>query len=347
MVDAPSTVDTPSRNLALELVRVTEAAAVASAEWIGRGDSDGADKAAVDAMRTMLSTVEMRGTVIIGEGEKDQAPMLFNGEEVGQGVGDAVDIAVDPLEGTTLCATGRPNSISIIAVANAGTIFNPGPAVYMDKIVVGRSAVGAVDLDASPRENVHRVADALGKRPREVSVYLLDRDRHAEMIADLRSVGARVHLLTAGDTAPAIAAAGIGEADVDLVMGVGGSPEAVIVAAAMRCLGGEIQARLWPRTDAERESLTAAGYDLDRLLTTSDLVGGDDVFVAATGITSGQLLRGVRETPQHVVTDSIVMRSRTGTWRRIEAHHSPDKHVLLVGRRLARPSSPSSPSGRS
>ncbi len=324
--------EAPDRNLALELVRVTEAAAVGAAEWIGRGDSNGADKAAVDAMRIMFSTVAMNGRVVIGEGEKDEAPMLYNGESVGVGSGQSVDIAVDPLEGTTLCANGRPNSISIIAVSNGGTMFNPGPALYMNKVVAGRDAADAVDLDAPPAENVRRVARVLGKRTSDVSVYLLERDRHAAIVDDLRTVGARIHLLSAGDTAPAIAAAGIGDSDVDLVMGVGGSPEAVIVAAAMRCLGGTILARLWPRDDAERDRLVDAGYQLDQVLTTTDLVGGDDVFVAATGITSGQLLRGVRETPISVVTDSIVMRSRSGTWRRIEAHHSPGKHALLAAR---------------
>lgn len=327
-VAAPS-----SGNLALDLVRATEAAAVASASWIGRGDGYHADKAAVDAMRTMLSTAAMKGTVVIGEGEKDEAPMLYNGEQVGLGVGDSVDIAVDPLEGTDLCAKALPNSIAIIAAANEGTIFDPGPAVYMDKIATGPRAADSIDIDASPSENVRNVAEALGRRPNEISVHLLDRDRHTSVIEDLRSVDARVHLLTAGDTAPAIAAAGIGEGDVDLVMGVGGSPEAVIVAAAMCCLGGAIQARLWPRDDRDRARLAAAGYEAEAVLTTEDLVSGDDVFVAVTGVTSGQLLRGVRGTPVSVITDSLVMRSRSGTWRRIEATHSREKHVLLAGAR--------------
>lgn len=325
--------DTPDRNLALELVRVTEAAAVAASAWIGRGNSDAADKAAVDAMRTMFGTVAMSGRVIIGEGEKDDAPMLFNGEHVGSLRTDPLDIAVDPLEGTTLCATGMPNAISIVAVANGGTMFNPQPALYMDKIVVGPRASGAIDVTAPASENVRNVARALGKRPDEVNVYLLDRDRHAATVADLRAVGARVHLLRAGDTAPAIAAAGIGEGRVDLVLGVGGSPEAVIVAAAIRCLGGEIQARLWPASDEEAVRIRDAGHDLHRVLTTNDLVGGDDVFVAATGITSGQLLAEVWEDEDSVVTESLVMRSRSGTWRRIEAHHSREKHALLIRNR--------------
>jgi fructose-1,6-bisphosphatase II len=320
----------PDRNLAVELVRVTEAAAVAASAWIGRGDGDAADKAAVDAMRTMFSTVAMSGRVVIGEGEKDEAPMLFNGEHLGSLTIDPLDVAVDPLEGTALCATGMPNSISIVAVANGGTMYNPQPALYMDKVVTGKRAADAIDLTAPPSENVRTVARRLGKRPTEVSVYLLDRDRHADIVADLRSVGARVHLLKAGDTAPAIAAAGIGEGKVDLVLGVGGSPEAVIVAAAMRCLGGEIQARLWPRNKEEERRIRDAGHDLDRVLTATDLVSGDDVFVAATGITPGQLLAGVWEDEDSVVTESLVMRSRSGTWRRIEAHHSPDKHALLI-----------------
>jgi fructose-1,6-bisphosphatase II len=316
--------------VALDLVRVTEAAAIASAAWTGRGDGKRADKAAVDAMRSTLAAVNVRGTVVIGEGEKDAAPMLFNGEQVGAGTGLEVDIAVDPLEGTTLCVGGLPNSISIIAIAGRGAMFFPGPALYMDKVVAGPGAADAIDLDAPAGENVRRVARALGKRPSDVSVYLLDRDRHAGLIMELRSAGARIRLLPAGDTAPAIAAAGIGIGEVDLVMGIGGSPEAVIVAAAMRCLGGAIRARPWPRTDAERAAILAAGYDLTAVLTETDLVGGGDVLVAATGVTSGQLLRGVSRHPAGpdrvaggARTDSLVLHAGTGSWRRIESNLPP------------------------
>ena len=314
----------PDRNLALELVRVTEAAAMGAARWIGRGDKNAADQAAVDAMRLMLDTVQMDGVVVIGEGEKDEAPMLFNGESIGSGFGPAVDVAVDPLEGTRLTSLGQPNAIAVIAVAERGTMFFPGAAVYMDKIAVGTEAADAIDIDASPAENVERVAEAKGKTPRDVHVVVLERERHEQLIDDLRAAGARVHLIRDGDVAPSIAAAH-GGSEVDLLMGVGGTPEGVISAAAIKCLGGVLQGRLWPRNDEERQRLVDAGYDVDRVLTTDDLVSGDDVFVAATGVTSGALLRGVRYTRDGAVTDSISMRSRSGTVRRIEAEHSFEK----------------------
>jgi fructose-1,6-bisphosphatase II len=321
----------PDRNLALELVRVTEAAALGAGRWIGRGDKESADQAAVDGMRAILDTVSMDGVVVIGEGEKDEAPMLFNGEEVGDGHGPAVDVAVDPLEGTRLTAKGQPNAIAVIALAERGTMFFPGAAVYMDKIATGPEAIDVVDIEAPPRENVERVARAKGMRPSEVSVVVLERDRHEALIEELRETGAKVHLIPDGDVAPAIAAARP-QTGVDLLIGIGGTPEGVIAAAALKCVGGGVQGKLWPRNQEEREELLDAGFDLDRVLTTDDLVSGEDVFVAATGVTTGALLRGVRYLPGGAVTDSIVMRSRSGTVRRIEATHSFDKLEKFSGR---------------
>jgi fructose-1,6-bisphosphatase II len=330
-VAEPPPPNAPDRNLALELVRVTEAAAMGAGRWIGRGEKESADQAAVDGMRAVLDTVEMTGVVVIGEGEKDEAPMLYNGEEVGSGHGPEVDVAVDPLEGTRLTAKGQPNAIAVIALAERGTMFFPGAAVYMDKIACGPEAIGQVDIEAPARENVERVARAKGKKPAEVTVVVLERDRHEELVAELREIGAKVLLITDGDVAPAIAAAQPGTG-VDLLMGVGGTPEGVIAAAALKCVGGGVQGKLWPRNDDERHELVSAGFDLDRVLTTDDLVSGDDVFVAATGVTTGALLRGVRYTPDGAVTDSIVMRSRSGTVRRIEATHSFEKLESFSGR---------------
>jgi fructose-1,6-bisphosphatase II len=320
----------PDRNLALELVRVTEAAALGAGRWIGRGDKEAADQAAVDAMRLMLDTVAMDGVVVIGEGEKDEAPMLYNGEEVGSGSGPAVDVAVDPLEGTRLTALGQPNAIAVIALAERGTMFFPGAAVYMNKIACGEEAAEAIDITASPTENVRGVAEAKGMPPTDVSVVVLERDRHDDLIAELREAGAKVHLIRDGDVAPAIAAAH-GSSSVDLLMGIGGTPEGVISAAAIKCLGGAMQGVLWPRDDDERRSLEEAGYDVDAVLTTDDLVSGDDVFVAATGVTTGALLKGVRYTKEGAATDSIVMRSRSGTVRHIEATHAFEKLTKFAG----------------
>ncbi len=322
----------PDRNLALELVRVTEAAAMGAGRWIGRGEKESADQGAVDAMRHMLQTVSMDGVVVIGEGEKDEAPMLYNGERVGNGQGVEVDVAVDPLEGTRLTALGQPNAIAVIAVAERGSMFFPGAAVYMNKIAVGQDAADAIDIDAPPAENVRRVAKAKGVRPEDISVVVLDRDRHERLIRELREVGARVNLITDGDVAPSIAAARV-QSSVDLLMGIGGTPEGVISAAAIKCMGGAIQGKLWPRSDEERQALVDAGYDVDRVLTTDDLVAGEDVFVAATGVTDGALLNGVRYTPGGASTDSIVMRSRSGTVRRIEAYHAFDKLRALSAER--------------
>ncbi len=322
---------TPDRNLALELVRVTESAALGAGRWVGRGDKIAADQAAVDGMRAVLDTVAMAGVVVIGEGEKDEAPMLYNGEEVGNGQGPEVDVAVDPLEGTTLTARGAPNAIAVIAVAERGTMFFPGAAVYMDKIAAGAEIADAVDLAASPEENVGRAAEAKGVQPREITVVVLDRERNQKLIAALRECGAKVILITDGDVAPAIAAANP-QRPVDLMMGIGGTPEGVIAAAAVKCLGGAVQGRLWPRNDDERKQLVEAGYDIDRVLTTDDLVSGEDVFVSATGVTGGALVDGVRYTPEGAVTDSIVMRSRSGTVRRVQAWHAFEKLSRFSGR---------------
>jgi fructose-1,6-bisphosphatase II len=319
----------PDRNLALELVRVTESAATFAARWIGRGDKIAADQAAVDAMRLMINTVSMRGVVVIGEGEKDEAPMLYNGEDVGDGTGPEVDVAVDPLEGTRLTALGMPNAISVIAVAERGTMFFPGAALYMDKIAVGPEAVDAIDIEATATENLERVAEAKEVDVNNLTVVVLERERHDDLIAEIREAGARVNLIRDGDVAPAIAAAQAGTG-VDLLMGIGGTPEGVISAAAIKCLGGAMQGKLWPRDDDERQRLVDAGYEIDAVLTADDLVQGDDVFVAATGVTSGALLRGVRVGGQRVETDSIVMRSRSGTFRRIQASHPLTKIQSLT-----------------
>jgi fructose-1,6-bisphosphatase II len=321
----------PDRNLALELVRVTEAAAMAAGRWIGRGDKESADQAAVDAMRGMLDTVSMDGVVVIGEGEKDEAPMLFNGEQVGDGTGPQVDVAVDPLEGTRLTALGQPNAIAVIAVGERGTMLFPGAAVYMEKVAVGPQGISAIDINAAPEDNVRAVAEAKGVSSREISVTVLERERHDDLISALREAGAKVNLIRDGDVAPAIAAAQSGTG-VDMLYGVGGTPEGVISAAALKCVGGGIQGRLWPRNDEERQELLDAGLDPERVLKTDDLVSGEDVFVAATGVTTGSLLRGVRYTPNGATTDSIVMRSRSGTVRRIEAAHQLDKLEALTGR---------------
>ena len=314
----------PDRNLALELVRVTEAAAMGASRWIGRGDKNAADKAAVDLMRLMVNTVSMRGVVVIGEGEKDEAPMLFNGEEIGDGTGSEVDVAVDPLEGTRLTALGIPGAISVIAVAERGSMFFPGAAVYMDKIAVGPHAADAIDIDATPTDNVARVAEATGRTVNDVTVVVLERERHDDLIAELRESGARVNLIRDGDVAPSIAAAQPGTG-IDMLMGIGGTPEGVISAAAIKCLGGALQGRLWPRDDGERTTLVEAGFEVDKVLTHDDLVRSDDVFVAATGVTGGALLRGVRVGEAAVETESIVMRSRSGTVRTISARHPSGK----------------------
>ena len=314
----------PDRNLALELVRVTEAAALAAGRYVGRGDKEAADQAAVDGMHAVLHTIHMDGIVVIGEGEKDEAPMLANGEEVGDGSDPQVDIAVDPLEGTRLCALGMPNALAVIALAERGAMFDPGPCVYMEKMAGADDVADLLDLDRPIGETIGLVAERRACEVGDVMVVVLDRPRHEGLIEALRAVGAKVNLIMDGDVAPAMAAARSGTG-VDLLMGIGGTPEGVISAAAIKCLGGEIQGKLWPRDEGERQALVDAGYDVDRVLSTDDLVAGDDVFVAATGVTTGALLRGVRYTKEGAVTDSIVMRSRSGTVRRIEAQHAFEK----------------------
>ena len=307
-----------------------------AARWIGRGDKNAADGAAVDLMRRMINTVTMQGVVVIGEGEKDEAPMLFNNERVGAGFGPEVDVAVDPLEGTRLTALGIPGSISVIAVAERGSMFFPGAALYMEKIAVGPEAAGAIDIDATPTENLERVAEAKHGAVNDLTVVVLERDRHDDLIAELRASGARVNLIRDGDVAPSIAACQP-STGVDMLMGIGGTPEGVISAAAIKCMGGAIQGKLWPRNDEERQALLDAGYDIDRVLTTDDLVSGEDVFVAATGVTSGALLRGVRVSAAGAETESIVMRSRSGTVRRIAAYHPSEKvRRLMKGERNGR-----------
>jgi fructose-1,6-bisphosphatase II len=319
-----STPETPDRNLALDLVRVTEAAAMAANRFMGRGDKNAADGAAVEAMRIVLGTVQMDGIVVIGEGEKDEAPMLFNGERVGTGAAPECDIAVDPIDGTTLTAKGRPGALAVIAVSERGTMFDPGPCVYMEKIAVGPRAAGVMDIRNTPTENLNALSKALHQPVQNLTAVILDRDRHADLIGEVRQAGARVRLITDGDVAGAIATSWP-NSGADILYGIGGTPEGVIAAAALKSLGGELIGRLWPRNDEERNAAIAAGYDLDKVLTTDDLVSGDNCFFSATGITDGDLLQGVRFTESGVSTQSIVMRSRSGTWRKIDAMHSLEK----------------------
>lgn len=316
--------DKPDRNLALELVRATEAAALAAARWVGRGQKNDGDAAAVAALRLLLGTVRMDGIVVIGEGEKDEAPMLYNGERVGNGHGPAVDVAVDPVEGTSLLANGQPNSLSVVAIAPRGTLFDPGPAFYMDKLVVGPEAAGRVDIGAPVAETLAIVAAAKGLDVEEVTVVILDRPRNRAHIEAVRQAGARIQLITAGDVAPSLMTALPGTG-IDVVMGIGGTPEGVITACAMHGLGGEIQGCLAPQSEAERERIVAAGIEVGRKLTLAELAAGDDHFFAATGITQGNFLQGVRYTATGAVTHSLVTRSRSGTWRTIESHHRWDK----------------------
>ncbi|MDK1343388.1 class II fructose-bisphosphatase [Streptomyces sp. 378] len=321
-LDVPS--EAPDRNLALELVRVTEAAAMAAGRWVGRGDKNGADGAAVRAMRTLVSTVSMNGVVVIGEGEKDEAPMLFNGERVGDGTGPECDIAVDPIDGTTLTAKGMTNAIAVLAAAERGSMFDPSAVFYMDKLVTGPEAADFVDINAPVSVNIRRVAKAKRSAPEDVTVVILDRPRHEGIIKEIRETGARIRLISDGDVAGSILALREGTG-VDLLLGIGGTPEGIISACAVKCLGGTIQGKLWPKDDEERQRAIEAGHDLDRVLTTEDLVTGENVFFVATGITDGELLRGVRYRAETATTDSIVMRSRSGTVRRIDSEHRLSK----------------------
>ncbi len=312
--------EVPDRNLALELVRVTEAAAMAAGRWVGRGDKNGADGAAVDAMRRLIGTVSMRGVVVIGEGEKDEAPMLFNGEEVGAGDGPECDVAVDPIDGTTLTAKGMNNAISVLAVSPRGSMYDPSAVFYMEKLVTGPEAADVVDIRLSPAENIRLVAKAKRESPSDVTVIVLDRPRHEALVEEVRGTGARIKLIPDGDVAGAVMACREATG-VDLLLGVGGTPEGIIAACAVKCLGGVIQGRLWPKDDAERQRAVDAGHDLGRVLTTDDLVRSDNVFFVATGVTDGELLRGVRYRGGGATTHSLVMRSRSGTIRTIESEH--------------------------
>jgi fructose-1,6-bisphosphatase II len=314
----------PDRNLALELVRVTEAAALAAGRWMGRGDKEGADAAAVNAMRVVLSSVSMDGIVVIGEGEKDHAPMLYNGEEIGDGSLPQTDVAVDPIDGTTLTALGRNGALCVIAVAERNSMFNPGPCVYMEKLAVGKEAAGMVDLNAPVSYNINQVAKALEKSPRDVTAVILDRERHADLVKQVRQSGARIRLITDGDVAAAISTAW-SESGVDILFGIGGTPEGVLAAAALKCMGGAIYGKLWPRDENEKKRALELGYDLDTILTTEDLIASDNCFFAATGLTDGELLRGVRYSSTGAFTESLVMRSKSGTVRKVAAMHALDK----------------------
>jgi len=313
------------RNLALELVRVTEAAAMAAGRYVGRGDKDGGDGAAVDAMRQLINSLPMRGTVVIGEGEKDNAPMLFNGEQVGDWKGGPeVDVAVDPIDGTTLMSKGMPNAIAVLAVAERGAMFDPSALFYMEKLAVGPECADVVDINAGITENLRRIAKVKRSSVSELTVCVPDRPRHAALVEEVRQSGARIRFIGDGDIAGAIYAAR-DQSDVDVMAGVGGTPEGIVAACALTCIGGAIQAKLWPRDDAERERAIAAGHDLDRVLHTRDLVNGDNVFFAATGVTTGDLLRGVRYRGGGAYTQSIVMRSKSGTIRVIDSFHRLEK----------------------
>ncbi len=310
----------PDRNLALELVRVTEAASMAAARWVGRGDKNGADGAAVNAMRQLINTVSMDGVVVIGEGEKDNAPMLYNGERVGDGSGAECDVAVDPIDGTRLTALGMPNAISVIAVSPRGAMYDPSAVFYMDKLATGPEAANAVDINAPVADNIAAVARAKGASQSDVTVVVLDRPRHEGLVKEIRETGARIKFITDGDVAGAIMAARR-DTGIDLMLGIGGTPEGIIAACALKCLGGVIQGKLWPRDEAERRRALEAGHDLDRVLTTDDLVTTDDVFFAASGITDGELMAGVRYRSGVAITHSLVMRGRSGTVRKVESEH--------------------------
>ncbi len=320
MATTPPSPEAPDRNLALELVRVTEAAAMAAARWVGRGDKNGADGAAVNAMRSLVGSVSMNGVVVIGEGEKDNAPMLFNGERVGDGTGPDVDVAVDPIDGTTLAAKGMPNAISVIAVSDRGAMYDPSAVFYMEKLVTGPEAANAVDITAPIAANLQWIAKAKDERVQDLTVVILDRPRHDDLVRQVREAGARITFISDGDVAGAIMAARDGTG-ADLLLGIGGTPEGIIAACALKCLGGTIQAKLWPRDEAERRKALDAGHDLDRVLHTDDLVTGDNVFFCATGITDGELLTGVRYRAGGAATHSIVMRSKSGTIREVTSEH--------------------------
>ena len=316
--ETAATPETPDRNLALELVRVTEAAAMAAARWVGFGDKNGADGAAVNAMRQLVQSVSMHGVVVIGEGEKDDAPMLFNGEHIGDGSGPEVDVAVDPIDGTTLCAKGMPNALSVLAVSERGTMFDPSAVFYMEKLVTGAAAADVVDINAPIADNLAKIAKAKSERIEDLTVIILDRPRHEGLVTEIRQAGARIKFITDGDVAGAVMAAREGTG-IDLLVGIGGTPEGVITACAMKCMGGTIQGKLWPKDAEERQRALDAGHDLDRVLLTDDLVTGDNVFFVATGVTDGEMLEGVRFRGGTATTHSIVMRSKSGTIREVKS----------------------------
>lgn len=316
--------EAPEKNLALDIVRITEAAALSSARWLGRGDKEAGDGAAVDAMRVSFSTLHVDGVVVIGEGEKDQAPMLYNGETVGIGDGPQLDVAVDPVEGTSLLAYGRPNAISVVGVAPRGSMFNPGPSFYMQKLVVSREARDVVDLDAPVDVNLSRVAAALGKQIKDLVVFVLDKPRHQNLIAAIRKAGARIQLHSDGDVAGALMAVDP-RSEVDIMMGTGGTPEGVLAACAIKGMGGQLLARLDPQSYVEKDAIVDAGIDMRAVLTVNDLVRSDDCFFAATGISGGDFLRGVRYSARHAVTHSLVLRGKTGTLRYVESYHNMDR----------------------
>ncbi len=320
MSEQPGQAEVPDRNLGLELGRVTEAAAIAGSRWVGRGDKNGADGAAVNAMRRLINTVAMNGTVVIGEGEKDDAPMLFNGERVGDGTGPDVDVAVDPIDGTTLTAKGMSNALSVIAVAERGTMFDPSAVFYMEKLATGPESAEVVDIRLPAKENIRRVAKAKGVEQQDVTVCVLDRPRHDALVREIRDTGARIKFISDGDVAGAIMACR-DETGVDLLLGIGGTPEGIISAVAIKCLGGVIQGRLWPIDDDEKQKAIDAGHDLGRVLSTDDLVSSDNVFFAATGVTDGELLHGVRFHTGGATTQTLVMRSKSGTIRFMESDH--------------------------
>ncbi|SNT17795.1 fructose-1,6-bisphosphatase II [Asanoa hainanensis] len=315
------------RNLALDLVRVTEAAAMAAGRWVGRGDKEGGDGAAVDAMRKLINSIQMRGVVVIGEGEKDNAPMLFNGEEVGDGTGPEVDVAVDPIDGTTLMSKGMPNALAVLAVAERGAMFDPSAVFYMEKLVVGPDCADVIDINAGVTENLRRIAKVKKSSVSDVTVCILDRPRHEQLVQEVRQAGAMIRFISDGDIAGAIYAAR-DTSEVDVLMGIGGTPEGITAACALKCMGGAMQAKLWPRDAAEREKALAGGHDLDRVLHTDDLVSGDNAFFVATGVTSGDLLRGVHYRAGGAYTQSIVMRSKSGTIRIIDSYHRLEKLAL-------------------
>ncbi len=318
----------PEKNIGFDLVRVTETAALSSARWLGRGEKEKGDGAAVDSMRLSFNSLDIDATVVIGEGEKDEAPMLYNGEKVGSGTGTKLDIAVDPVEGTSLLAYGRPNSIAVIGACPGGMMYNPGPSYYMQKLVVGHEARNVVDLDAPVKDNLNNIAKAIGKDINDIVVFVLDKPRHQNLIKEIRATGARISLHTDGDVSGALMVVDP-STDIDVMMGTGGTPEGVISACAIKGLGGQMLARLEPQSYLEKEAIEKAGIDIREILSVESLIRGDDAFFAATGISSGDLLKGVKYTGNGAITHSMVIRAKTGTFRYIESHHNWDRLMKI------------------